>query len=258
MPRGCLSVVCTVLVLLMAASTSTPVVNLPESLPDGTTLLQRFIRAVGGEREIREISNLTAKGTITLPGQVDSGTFQWAVADGDRCRFSVTFPGLGNSVFGSNGTTGWESFDLDGVHEVRKLSADDVDRRRRTANWFELALTLPERARSVETIGPATFDGTPVYEVRMVDASGRVQHLFIDQKTYLLNAVRLAEEGPIGPADVTIRFRDWKPVASILLFRTVSIDHSGIHMKLRFETVSTEVIPNATFQPPPGLNPEDD
>jgi len=235
--------------LMLAASPAPPPAT-GEALPRGTALLQRFIRAVGGEAAIRDVQSMSARGRISLPGTTETGRFDWAVADGGRCIFDMNFPNLGRSRFGSNGTIGWESLQLDDETTVQRLDAAVVERRRRHANWFELALTLPARARSFETIGKSTFDNTPSYEVRMIDERGGIHHLFFDAQTQLLLGVRLIERGPLGPADVTIRFGEWKPVDRLTLFHQVNIDHADVHMRLQFEHVSLKDVPPERFAPP--------
>ncbi len=234
--------------LLLAAAPDT-------TLPRGPVLLQRFIRAIGGEAAIRSVQSMSAQGRIQLPGAAETGRFEWAVADGGRCIFDMEFPNLGQSRFGSNGTIGWETLQLGDDTTTKQLDLATVEQRRRRANWFELALTLPARARKFETIGQSTFDGTKAYEVRMVDETARIHHLFFAVETHLLLGVRLIERGPLGPADVTIRFDDWKPVGSLKLFRTVSIDHADVHMRLEFERISIEPIPLETFAPPQSIQP---
>ncbi|MCP4759277.1 MAG: hypothetical protein GY894_04075 [Planctomycetes bacterium] len=219
-------------------------------LPKANTLLQRFIRAVGGEAAIRNIGAMSAQGKIILPKSDQVGSFNWIVADNNRCRFNMEFPQLGRRSFGSDGVVGWESVELDDAVQERDLELAEIDRRRRKANWFELALTLPVRATEFHTIGRASFDGTETFEVRMLDPSRRVHHLFFDTDSHLLLGVRLIEQGPLGPADVTIRFSDWKPVGSLQLFHSVSIDHADLQLKLEFEKVSLEPIPAAAFARP--------
>ncbi|MDP6479274.1 MAG: hypothetical protein QGI75_04455 [Phycisphaerales bacterium] len=244
--------------LLLAASlllAAAPDAEQPEPLPRGPVLLQRFIRAVGSEAAVRSVQSMSAQGQIHLPGASETGRFEWAVADGGRCVFDMAFPNLGRSRFGSDGTVGWESLQLGEDTTVQLLDAAVVDQRRRRANWFELALTLPARAKKFETIGQSTFDGTKAYEVRMVDETSQIHHLFFAADTDLLLGVRLIERGPLGPADVTIRFGDWKPVGPLKLFRTVSINHADVYMKLVFEQVSLEPVPPETFAPPESLPP---
>jgi hypothetical protein len=223
------------------------------AVPEGTVLLQRFIRAVGGEAAIRDVQSMSASGQIDLPGSDESGQFSWAVADGGRCVFDMTFPNLGQSTFGTDGLIGWESLTLGNTNTVQQISLSTIESRRRRSNWFELALTLPARARSFDTIGLSTFDGTAAFEIRMVDETDRIHHVFFDSATNLLLGVRLIERGPLGPADVTIRFSNWKPVESLLLFHTVSIDHADVHLRLQFDQVSLQDVPQDRFTPPSTL-----
>ena len=220
------------------------------TLPEGSVLLQRFIRAVGGEAAIRTITDMSANGRIHLPGVADPGHFQWAIASGGRCVFTMHFPDLGKSTFGSNGRVGWEIIQLDDETQQRELDIEIIEARRRRANWFELALTLPTRARTFTTIGRSSFDGVDAFEVRMTDAEDRPHHLFFSADSHYLLGVRLIERGPLGPVDVTIRFSNWKPIGPLVLFRQVTINHADVRLELLFDSVSLEPSDADRFEPP--------
>jgi hypothetical protein len=229
-----------------------PTIGLPAApaLPEGSLLLQRFVRAVGGEGAIRGVRHMTVSGRIHLPGVPEPGQFRWAVADGGRCTFKMSFPDLGQSTFGSNGRIGWEVIELDGQRQYAELDLDVVEARRRRANWFELALNLPGRAQAFTTIGRSSFDGIDAFEVKMLDAADRLHHLFFAADSHLLLGVRLIERGPLGPADVTIRFSEWKPIGSLVLFRKVTINHANIRLELVFDSISLDPTDSSLFEPP--------
>ena len=162
----------------------------------------------------------------------------------------MSFPELGRTRFGSDGNVGWEIVELEDTVQRGELSLEEVDKRRRRANWFELALTLPARATEFDTAGRSTFDGHDAYEVRMVDASGRPHTLFFATDSWLLLGVRMSEQGPAGPADVTIRFSEWSPVGPLMLFHRVSINHANVHLQLKFDSISLDSVPDAAFDRP--------
>ena len=220
------------------------------TLPEGSVLLQRFIRAVGGEAAIRNITDMAANGRIHLPGVPNPGHFHWAIASGGRCVFTMYFPDLGKSTFGSNGRIGWEVIQIDDETQQRELEIETIEARRRRANWFELALTLPSRARAFTTIGRSNFNGVDAFEVRMIDADDRPHHLFFSADSHYLLGVRLIERGPLGPADVTIRFSNWQPIGPLMLFRRVSINHADVQLELVFDSVSLEPSDADRFEPP--------
>ncbi|MDP7029155.1 MAG: hypothetical protein QF733_02940 [Phycisphaerales bacterium] len=236
--------------LVLSLAAPPPQLAPPAPLPGGAVVLQRFVRAVGGEAAIRDIEAMTVQGRIGLPGVAKPGRFRWSVADGGRCVFDMAFPDLGRSRFGSDGKTGWEIVELeDSVHRGA-VPLDEVERRRRRANWFELALTLPARATEFTTIGRSTFDGIDAYEVYMVDASGRPHTLYFAADSSFLLGVRLSERGPAGPADVTIRFAEWSEVGPLTLFHRVSINHADVHLQLKFDAISLDPVPDAAFSEP--------
>jgi len=228
--------------------------------PKAVDLLTAFIRTVGGEPAIRSITSMEVQGRIHLPGGRVPGTFLWLVADGGRACFETTFPALGTSAFGSDGTTGWTLLELPGTRTVDPLPLDDVDRLRRRANWFELAFTLPDRATEVHTVGPTSFGGVPAWEVSVERTDGRIERLFLNQASNRLLGFSTPMDTEPGAPVITVRFGEWRPVGDLTLFHRIEIaggrSRVGLEVtSIRFETVALD---DPRFSAPPVPTDEGD
>ena len=217
----------------------------PAAIPKAIDLLTEFIRTVGGEAAIHNITSMEVQGHIHLPGGRESGTFLWLVADGGRACFETTFPELGSSAFGSDGTNGWSLLELPGTRTVEPMPLDEVDRKRRRANWFELAFTLPNRAEALKTVGPTTFGSVPAWEVSVERTDGRIEQLFLNQTSKRLIGFRTPlNTAPHAPV-ITVRFGEWRPVGNLTLFHRIEISGGrsrvGLEIKsIRFDTVGLD------------------
>ena len=223
----------------------------PDELPDAQSLLAAYIRAVGGAPAIAAIKSMDVKGDIHLPGGRMPGTFRWAVADGHYAAFETSFPGLGRSTFGSDGTQGWSILELPGQRTVERLSLDEVDSRRRRANWFELAFTLPERAEAMHTVGEAVFDGAAAWEIQIDRADGRTEQLFIDRsKHWLLGFATPMDIGDDAPL-ITVRFGDWRAQGPLTLFHRIEISGGATRVGLDVKAVHLNTLTKEDFAAPP-------
>lgn len=211
-------------------------------VPDAVDLLSAFIQRVGGQAAIHSVKSMEVRGRIHLPGGRTPGTFLWLVADGGRACFRTTFSGLGTAAFGSDGSAGWSLLDLPATREVDDLTLTDVEQRRRRANWFELAFTLPERAVSMDTLGPALFEGTPAWEISIARTDGRIERLFLDRATNLLLGFTMPLDVTPGAPEIHVRFQDWRAVGELTLFHRIEISGGRTRVGLEIESVTLDAV----------------
>ncbi len=244
------------LVLLLITLAGRAAVAAPpgvDQLPDPIHLLDGFINAIGGPTAIKSVTAMDATGRIQLPGGRHPGTFRWSVADGHKAAFETTFPGLGRSAFGADGETGWAVVELPGDKQMTTLSIEEVDRRRRRANWFELATTLSNRATELRTVGGVDFDGIRAWELALTRTDGRREQVFIDQQTNLLLGVTTAMDTSPGAPTITVRFGHWQPAGDLVLFRQLDISGGRTRVRLLVDAISFDPLPEEAFTPPANL-----
>ncbi|MBG81071.1 MAG: hypothetical protein CMJ39_10260 [Phycisphaerae bacterium] len=222
----------------------------PVVLPLAGGLMIRYLQQIGGRVAMWKLDSFSAHATIGMDGGDNSGELDMAFGKPDRISIKLDLGSLGSSVVGSDGQIAWEITTNDDQEEIEIIDRKDAQRRRRELNWFELAIRLNENARIFRTIAPAEFEGHPCWEIQKVTRSGKEDRIFLDRENYLLRGIRMIEQGPQGDYEITLAFRDWKPVEQLKLFHEVVISQSGLAMTIAFDRISLDTVPPKTFEPP--------
>src|SRR5262245_54446240 len=78
-----------------------------DSTPTAEQVLERYIRALGGEGEIRKITSRIYKGTFELPAFGATGSAEIYALAPNKLLTVFTIPGFGVLKQGFDGTKGW-------------------------------------------------------------------------------------------------------------------------------------------------------
>ena len=234
-----------------AAST----VQAPVVLPLARSLISRYINAVGGRVAIWDLKSFTAHATIMIDGSDSQGELDLAFRKAELMRIQLDLGPLGTSEVGSNGEFAWEVTTTAGSNERSEELIDlkEARERRRSLNWFELAIQINADAKSLKTVGPADFEGYPCWEVRKINRQQKEERIFIDRTSFLLRGIRVFEQSNEGQLDLTMSFRDWKPVSPLVLFHEVSIKSMDTEMTVVFDDISLNKASPELFQPPASI-----
>jgi hypothetical protein len=216
------------------------------ALPSGREIVQRHIRAIGGEGAFAVISSMRIRGRVEIPSQKIAGDLEVLSARPARMLYRVTVPGIGRIENGYDGTVGWSLSPVAGPELLtgRQLSeaADDA--------WFDGPLHAPGHVREITTLARTDFDGRPAFQVRVVFASGNEQVEYFDVNTGLQIGSEAARATPQGVVSTVNILRDYRRFGALL--------HAGtfIQRALGFEQIVTltsceyNVVPIIAFELP--------
>ena len=229
-----------------ASAKSAPVV-----LPLARGVLSRYIAAIGGRVAIWNLDSFTASAQITIEEADSKGQLDLAFRKSNLMRIKVDLGLLGTSEVGSDGEVAWEIITTkDGQHFEELISLKEAQQRRRSLNWFELAIRLNANAKSLQTIGPADFEEHPCWELQKISHNGSEERIFIDRNSYLLRGIRMIESSLAGNYEVTISFRKWIPVEPLFLFHELVISSQDTEIRMTFDSISLDNASPDLFQPP--------
>lgn len=232
-----------------ASSNAAPVV-----LPLARGVFTRYINAIGGRVAIWDLESFTAQATLGIKGMENKGQMNLAFRKPDLMRIRVDLGEMGTSDVGSDGELAWEIVTTDDGRQLEELiELTDAQERRRTLNWFELAIRINADARTLKTIGPADFEGNPCWEVQKINRAGLEERIFIDRKSYLLRGIRMIENSIAGEYEVTMSFRKWKTVKPLVLFHELAISSQGMELTATFDSISLDKAAPDLFQPPESI-----
>jgi hypothetical protein len=240
-------IILTILIGLLLAPTAQAINPTPEDLLEGA------IKAIGGEHAIESLESFKLHGIIRLPDgrpvlEVDLATYT-----GGKVLAVHTFVGIGQTRFGSDGTTSWEETTSPSRTQVFKLIDDKIlSRKVKQLNWIEWLTKLPLQLNVMEFQGETEFDGEPCWKVSIFDKTKikRKERAYFSKATKRLIGRQTTEHTNDGDAVVNIYFRDWRPVGDLQLFHTVVFDRDGMEVAMVFDTIEVNSVDERIFELP--------
>ncbi|MBC8202560.1 MAG: hypothetical protein H8E91_01910 [Planctomycetes bacterium] len=240
-------IIATLLTGLLLAPTAQVTNPTPEDLLEGA------IKAIGGAHAIESLESFKLHGMIRLPDgrpviEVDLATFA-----GGKVLAVQTFVGIGQTRFGSDGTTSWEENPGASKTQVYTLIDDEtLSQKVKQLNWIEWLTKLPLQLDVMKVIDEIEFDGETCWEVSIsgkntIDSKEKA---YFSKSTKRLIGRQTTERTNDGNAIVNIYFRDWRPVGDLQLFHTVVFDRDGVEVAMVFDTIEVNSVDERIFELP--------
>ncbi|MBT4583862.1 MAG: hypothetical protein HOC93_02145 [Phycisphaerae bacterium] len=228
-----------------------PAVQVTDPTPED--LLEGAIKAIGGEHAIESLESFKLHGMIRLPDgrpviEVDLATFT-----GGKVLAVQTFVGIGQTRFGSDGSTSWEENPSSTNTQVYKLIDDKtLSQKVKQLNWIEWLTKLPIQLEKMKVQGETEFDDEACW-ILHIEGEGKFdsgEQAFFSKATKRLIGRQTIEHTNNGDAIVNIYFRDWRPVGDLQLFHTVVFNRDGIEVAIVFDTIEVDSVDERIFELP--------
>ncbi len=182
-------------------------------LPAARTIIDKFVRAIGGRSAILKHKSAHTQGTYEVTGQM-AGTVEGFAAAPNKLLLKINLRGIGEIKQGFDGQVGWATSPLTGP---RLLKGKELDQFRQASDFYS-ELHEEGKFQSVETIGMAEFEGKQCYKLRLVTKSGESFVEFFDAQTFLLaGTVRAQDLPPLGSVEFTTVVTGYKKFGGWLL-----------------------------------------
>ena len=220
-------------------------------LPAARTIIDRHIREVGGREAILAQTSTYAAGTISLPAAGLSGKLEAYHAKPNKFLQRMSLPGIGDIEEGFDGTVGWSLSPLTGP---TLLEGKQLEQRKFDADFYE-DLKPNERYTSITTVEKTTFEGRPVFKIRLVRQGGDEDIEFYDSETGLKAGAISTRDSPMGPMQGTTAFSDYKKFGSLLHPATTKISVMTTQMIMAITTVEYGKVDPSVFAVPAQIKP---
>ena len=209
------------------------------------------MQAIGGRRAIGEMRSLFLHGVIRLPNGRPAVEVELATSDGGKVLGVMSFIGLGQSRFGSDGNTAWE----ENYRENQDPSWTLIDQatlsqKVQQINWLEWFTMLPSSLNRMELEGETTFDGEQCWQISIQEEGEKKQFAFFSIATHRPRGRRSIESTPNGDTTVDIYFRNWQRVENLVLFHTVIYSREGNDVTLLFDRIEIGSVDDSIFELP--------
>lgn len=221
--------------------------------PTAEDLLEGAVHAIGGEDAVNSLESFKLHGIIRLPDGRTIIEIDLATALGGKVLAVQTFVGIGQTRFGSDGTTSWEENPNTSGSPVYTLIDDTVlSQKVRQLNWIEWQTSLPLQIDRMEVLEETTFDQESCWLLQIApeSASAKKEQVFFSKSTNRLIGRRTIEPTNDGDAIVNIYFRDWQKVGDLQLFHAVVFDREGVKVSMEFDMIELNTVDGRIFELP--------
>jgi hypothetical protein len=221
------------------------------ALPDGRSVIERFITAIGGRDAIMRQTARHVVGKIEMPAQGLSGDIDlWAEAP-NKMAMTVTLAGIGSFRRGYDGTVGWSTNPMAGPALLDSL---ELRQAQQGADFYGTTLYPDSMFKSIETVADTTFDGKPCYKVKLTTAWDEEYAEFFEKETGLQAGGIRSQASPQGDIEVVTTQSDWRPVDGVLMpFKSVQNIMGMQQIITTFTSVETTTPPDSVFALPPEI-----
>lgn len=220
--------------------------NQANSLPSARSLIDRHIKEVGGREAILAQTSSHATGTVSIPAAGLSGKLDSYHAKPNKFLQRMSLPGIGDVEEGFDGTVGWSLSPLTGP---TLLEGKLLEERKFDADFYE-DLKGADRYESMTTLEKTTFEGRPVYKVRLVKKSGGEDIEFYDAETGLKAGAISTRDSPMGPIQSTMSWSDYKKFGKLLHPATTKVSAMNTQLIMVITSVEYGTVDPSVFAIP--------
>ncbi|HED54836.1 MAG TPA: hypothetical protein ENJ00_11655 [Phycisphaerales bacterium] len=210
-------------------------------LPDGFEVLNRYIKAIGGEEAYRKHTSEQLKGSFTLPAMGVEGTIHIRRLAPASSLLNIELDGLGSVVQGSDGDVAWMAQPGQQPRIVEDELADQIIHE---ANFY--ALVEPHSMYdSAETLGIEMYDGVECYIVKLETTWGQHRIALFEVESGLHRKMAIFDtDNPEMPSNV-IEYDNYREVGGIMRPFQLTITNAGMEQVIEFDSIEFDV----TFDP---------
>jgi outer membrane lipoprotein-sorting protein len=218
-------------------------------LPPARSVIERYVKEVGGAEVFAKHASRRAKGRISMPAQGVEGEMELLAARPDLMRVRMTIEGVGEIQSGYDGKVGWSVNPLTGpmLLEGKALQQTKADAD------FDAVLHSERVFTSLETVERTTFEGRPAYKLRAVRTTGDEDFEFFDTETGLMLGAIVTRESPMGAVKATHITADYKAFGALKIATRIVQRLMGTEQVITIDTVEFDTVDPAAFVPPPQI-----
>ena len=219
--------------------------------PTPETILERAIQAIGGKRAIDSMESFEMHGVMRLPNNKPVIEIELATAKGGKVLGMMSFIGLGQARFGSDGTISWEqTFQADGTIHWSLIGQQTLSQKVKQINWLEWITTLPQYLDSMKVLKKTEFDGELCWEIEYTTNANATRSAFFSCDTFKPRGRRSHEQTSSGLSQVDVAFRNWESVDKLLLFKEVAFIRNNQEVIFTIDFIEIDEVPPALFTLP--------
>ncbi len=234
--------------VLVAASIGTAWTQ-GEELPSGREVVDRYIKAVGGEKAIRAVNGQHMTAVMEIPAQGISADMNIYTAPPNLMLVKIEIPAMGSISSGYDGEVGWSNNPMTGP---MLLEGRELDQRRQQAD--ALASLYPEHLiASLETVEKTEFHGQTCYKVKVTTTSEEEYFDYFDVESGLIAGSERTQSSPMGDIPVMAIVSDYKQFGDLLVATKSVQQMMGMEQIITVSNIEDIDPDPAMFELPPEI-----
>ena len=199
--------------------------------PSADDLIKEHLKAIGGVDTHKKFKTRQMKGVIEIQMMGTSADMTITSKAPNKQRTEIDLPGMGKIVEGYDGKVAWSQHPWTGLIEK---TGGQLEQAKQQADFYS-DIELSTRFASWTLKGKETINGkvTDVLEGKTKD--GKVEQLYLDEKTHLMLQRKADAETPEGKVSVTTKLDDYRDVDGIKMPFAINVEAgpSGFKMAVK-------------------------
>jgi outer membrane lipoprotein-sorting protein len=187
------------------------------------------LEAKGGEEAWMALETGRMTGTMRIVGGAAGAMempFVVEFKNPNKIRLEFTMQGM-TAVQAYDGETGWAILPFMGKTEPEVMAEDQVKQLKNQADFEGVLVNYKEKGNTVELIGKEEVDGTPAYKLKVTQADGDVDYLYLDEEYYVEFKTESTREIQGNEMTVTTVLGDYKEVDGLLFPHSMEMSFDG-------------------------------
>lgn len=218
-------------------------------LPKAERVIEKYVKAIGGEEAFRSYKSQKIEGTFTMRGQNVQGALTIYAAQPDKLLVHIEIPNVGSIRNGYNGEVGWS---MEPSSPPRVLKGQELAEMKEQADYFQ-TLHPKENYQTMETEALMRFKGQPAYQLNLVSKAGvKTTEYFHEKNGYLIGAVT-TRSTPIGDITITNMMSDYRKFGKIMQPTRITQEIGPLTQVMQFNSFTYNEVDPDVFQLPPEI-----
>jgi zinc protease len=205
-----------------------------QAAPSAETVLDNYVKAVGGRAAFDKLNTRVAKGRIEMPAAGISMTLTVWVARPNKTRTLIESDIVGRIERGFDGSVAWELSTTGGPRVLDGAQLDDAVRDSR----FDGLTGWREWVVKAENQGAADVEGKPAWKVLITPKRGATETLFFDQASFLLVKIEVTVNSAMGDVPTENFVGDYRDVGGLRLPHRIRQKAAGQELVTVLESIT--------------------
>ena len=208
-------------------------------------VLKRLVEAIGGVDANKAVNSRVTKGTLDITGVSRGGSFESYAAAPNKAFTLIQAHPLEVVRLGFNGRTGWTM----SASGKRLLKGVELAKLQRDSDFYAW-LNMKAVYAKVTLPGMSKIGYRDVYVLELQPATGAVERLYLDAKTFLPVRVNFVSVVGTVSEPVEVYLDDWREVEGIKYPFTISQRFSKLTLMFTVKEIKHNVTIDARmFEP---------